>query len=148
MMQAVDSKKKQLTLYEIVENVMHQQGHADKDKKEIAAIYMALVQEMSMPDTVVKIFGNSLCVIHVNGDTAFFRMINADTAQNLIQNAIACTEFMRLELGIKKAVITYKGQSFRNLLRATDKAVNNDKYNYVIFKAENGDDVAVLYMKD
>lgn len=147
-MQAVDSKKKQLTLYQIVENVLHQQGKMNANKEEVSGMYLALVKEMSMPDTVFKIFGNSLCIIHVNGDTAFFRMINADTAENLIQNAIACTEFMRLELGIKKAVITYEKQSFRNLLKATDKAVNNDKYNYVIFKADNGDDVAVLYMKD
>lgn len=147
-MQAIDSKQKQLNLYEIIQNVMEQQGHHDKDRKEIAGMYMALVQEMSMPNVVVKIFGNSLCIIHVNGDTAFFRMLNADTAQNLIQNAIDCTEFMRNELGIKKAVITYRKQEFRNLLKATDKVMNNDQYNYVIYKNKDGDDVAVLYIKD
>ena len=144
----VDSKQKQLNLYEILQNVMEQQGHHDKDRKEVAGMYIALVQEMSMPNVVVKIFGNTLCIIHVKGDTAFFRMLNADTAQNFVQNAINCTKFMSSELGVTKAVTTYKHQSFRSLIRATDKAIGNEKYNYVIYRNDDGDDTVVLYLKD
>lgn len=151
-MEAVDSKKKQLQLYEIVQGALEHDGYGDHSKEELSAALMSIVQEMNMPDAVIRQFGNSLGIIHMNDGNAMFRILNMDTAQNFLQNAVDFFKYMMDDLGVKQAVTSYKGTSLRGFVNAAfrlgEKQNPHNKFKHEILSSPQGDDVVVIYAKD
>ena len=121
MMKAVDSKTKQLNLHEIVQGALENDGYGDHSKEELSAALLSIVQEMNMPDTYIRQFGNSLGIAHVKDGNCMFRILNMDTAQNFLQNAVDFFNYMINELGVQRAVTTYKGQTLRGFVNAAFK---------------------------
>ena len=151
-MELVDSSKKQLKLYEIVQGALERDGYGDHSKEELAAALMAIAQEMNMPDAVIRQFGNSLAIIHVKDGNAMFRILNMDTAQNFLQNAVDFFSYMTGDLGVEKAVTSYKGTSLRGFVNAAfrlgEKQNPDNKFKHEIISSPQGDDVVVIYAKD
>lgn len=85
----VDSKKRQLG----VEPIIVIAAQETKAKEPLATIYAAILAEMNMEGSVIFQEGNTLFIIHHLGSReGMFRALNADTAQNYLQNSFVFVE--------------------------------------------------------
>jgi hypothetical protein len=151
MMKLVDSSKEQLPMHDIIQGALEREGYGDKSKEDLAGAYLAIVQEMNMPDALIRQFGNSLLIAHINDGKSFFRILNMDTAPNLLENSTQVIKYMTGDLGLAQAVTTYKGESLRGLVKAATKRAYERypefMHKFEILKGTNGDDVVVFYLE-
>ena len=61
----VDSKKKVLNVQEIVQHALDYQQFSNPYAKNTAVSYLAVLTEMSQPNTDVKQFGNTIFITHI-----------------------------------------------------------------------------------
>ena len=148
MQKQVDSKKKILNVQEIVQHTLDYQQFSNPYAKNTAVSYLAILTEMSQPNTDVKQFGNTIFITHIKEDNAFFKAFNADTPENFVDNSIDYGDYAAEELGLRTLVTTYKGEIFRNIVRLTSKKRRNQNSSYQIRKSKNGDDVVIIRLKD
>ena len=81
----VDSSKKMLKPQEII---LEAAQHTD-DEYSPEQAYAALVSEAHMKDAILMRQGNTLFIVHKGKDrVAVFRALNADTANNYLQNSV------------------------------------------------------------
>lgn len=148
----VDSSKEQLNMHDIVIRCLQRDGHGDHAKEDFSAALMAFVEEANMPDTYIRQFGNSLGIVHINGENAMFRILNVDTAKNFMRNAVDFFNYMVRDLGVRKAVTDYKGQTLRGFINAVAKIckMQNPEFNFQheIIKSPMGDDIVVIYTEE
>lgn len=89
MVEMVDSQQKELEVNDIVA-IDGMNTDAEYDTRTLTA---ALTAELNMPNTLFLRQGNTLYVIHkVEPRVGYFRMINADTPSNFLENGV---EFIR-----------------------------------------------------
>ena len=82
----IDSKKQQLNSQQIIQIALEN----TKSPYPPAAAYPAILTELSQPNSVVKIIGNTLfSVLKGPNNTAFFKAFNADIASNYVANSRA-----------------------------------------------------------
>ena len=144
----VDSKKQKLNVYEIIQHALENQDFSNPYTKDPKVAYLAVLSEMSQPNTTVKQIGNTLWIAHQKGDVASVKALNADTAENMMDGVMIFGDVLEKELGVKTAIATYKGATFRNIIKATVMKRNDPRYGYQIRKSKNGNDVAIMQLKD
>jgi hypothetical protein len=87
----VDSKTKMLKPQEII---LEASQHTE-DEHSPEQVYAALVSESHMKDAILMRQGNTLFVVHKGEKRiASFRALNADTANNYLQNSVTFTKAM------------------------------------------------------
>jgi len=81
----VDSKKNQLG----VEPIIVIAAQETKAQEPVASVYAAILAEMNMEGSILFQEGNTLFnYSHLGSREGMFRALNADTAQNYLQNSI------------------------------------------------------------
>ena len=87
----VDSQKKMLKPQEIIlEAAQHAGGEYSPEQ-----VYAALIKETHMKDAILMRQGNTLFIVHKGEHrVGVFRALNADTANNYLQNSLIFTKAM------------------------------------------------------
>ena len=118
----VDSKKKQLSFQEVM---MYRVKDEDEKKQlphSAEVVLLTLIEELKMPSCEAILFGNTFFIYHVNkGRTgAVVRMLNVDTATNLIDNSVKFARHMQKE-GIEHFMSTYEYKGYTKLFDMMQK---------------------------
>jgi hypothetical protein len=88
----VDSKKRMLDPQEIILEASRQIKSKKYSPDQILA---GLITEANSPDTILMRQGNTLYIIHKGKDrTALYRALNADTADNFLENGVMYAKAM------------------------------------------------------
>ena len=81
----VDSQEQELSVPEIIRIAAEE----TKSKYPPSAVLASVTKECQMPDAILLRYGNTLFIIHKGKNRmGFFRALNADTAQNYLQNSL------------------------------------------------------------
>ena len=126
-MKVVNSKQKQLGISEITMQVL---ANAYQDKKlpegtTLQAAILAMVSEMSMPNTEVLQFGNTLYIVHYKEDDPsliYFRALNLDTATNFVNNQVEFSEWARRK-GVNRMVSDWADPAINKLAELAFKRI-------------------------
>jgi ribonuclease D len=145
MNKAIDSRKEQLQIYQIIQHALEDESDPQIKKYGIKAMYPAVLAEMTQPNTVVKQFGNSVFILHKgDDDKAFFRAFNSDTARNYIDNASQFLQYAHDEEGLKYLVTQFEGEELSKLIKSTEKFLPTDLMKIHYLKTENGNNCVVF----
>ena len=88
----VDSNKRKLDPQEIILEASRQ---IKSKKYSPDQIFAALISESQEPNTILMREGNTLYIIHEGkGRVALYRALNADTAQNFLENGVTFAKAM------------------------------------------------------
>jgi len=80
-----------------------------KSKYPPKVAFPAIVTEMSHPNTDIKQIGNTLFILHkASKEQAAFKALNADTANNFIENSKKYAVYAKKELGLKILVAQFE----------------------------------------
>ena len=115
----VDSSQQKLQMQEIVK-IAVEETHSEYDPQ---TAFLALIKETTLPDTSVLQIGNTLFIAHrsENPREGFFRALNADTAQNYLQNSIEFTERAYTELEFDVLVTQFEDPTILNIFKYIGK---------------------------
>lgn len=111
----IDSRHQQLSNEEIVDIAAQNTG-SPYSPEQVRAAVMAEVRE---PNTLALQEGNTLFVVHrseKDPSVAVFRALNADTANNYLQNSIVFTKTMK-SMGFRAMVTTFYDPSILNIFK-------------------------------
>lgn len=111
MMETFDSKKKKLSLQEVMIRALHNQLKSLNVPFDQAL--MQMMAELQMPDTEAIQFGNTLFVTHYSPQSPVCAMyaLNVDTAKNYIDNGELYVRHL-IKRGITGFVTSYQNESF------------------------------------
>lgn len=109
----VDSKHQELTTEEIVQNAAQEMGSEYSPEQVLAAV----VAETRQKDSLALRQGNTLFLLHKapNG-VGVFRALNADTAQNYLDNSMVFIQACR-SMGFKTLVTQFKDPTILNIFK-------------------------------
>lgn len=145
MNKAIDSRKEQLQVFQIINNALSNSDDPMIKQYGIKAVYPAVIQEMSMPNTVVKQFGNSVYILHKgDGEEAFFRAFNSDTARNYIDNSSQFLQYAHDEEGIKYLVTKFQDEELKKLIESTERFLPTDLMKIHYRKTDDGGSAVVF----
>jgi hypothetical protein len=140
MAQMVDSRQEELGTDMIVKIAAENTRSPYPFKK----VYMLFVAELGMPNVKLYKFGNTIFVIHPSEqkpEFGIFRALNADVAENFIENSKQFTA-KALEDGFAGLKVQFSDPAILKLFKmiARDKqAEGNTNMGYAVGKAKNGD---------
>ena len=110
-MKIIDSKKKKLTMQEVITQVLVNQK--DDTPVPLAGALISIVKELEIPNSEAIQFGNTVFISHYDnsGKACVMRALNADTGVNFLNN---CEMYMRhlLSQGTVYFMTTYHQESF------------------------------------
>jgi hypothetical protein len=113
----LDSKKKLLSTPEIIAKATQS---ADLKGVPAYAALTGIIKELSLPNTEVKQFGNTVFIGHrnsKNNDQIVVRAINIDSAKNLIDNCEMYLKFL-VNSGIKQmATFPIDSNEYTNIFK-------------------------------
>ena len=140
MTQMVDSRQQELPTDEIVKIAAENTRSPYPFKK----VYMLFVSELGMPNAKLYKFGNTLFVVHPAQDNtgyAMFRALNADTAENYVQNGKRFIDKAVAD-GFKGLKTQFSDPSILNIFNIIgreEQAAQNPNMGYAVGRAKNGD---------
>ena len=113
----VDSKKKMLKPQEII---LEAAQHTDSEYSP-EQVYASLISEAHMKDAILMREGNTLFIVH-KGERrmAVFRALNADTANNYLQNSVMFTKAMYMA-GFDSMVSNFKSPALLKIFKFVSK---------------------------
>lgn len=120
MVQMVDSRQHKLNSMEIVMVALENTQSKYPPKVALPAV----ISEMGQPNTKVQQIGNTMFVAHMTPNGAKFKALNADTAQNFLQNSIEFIRWMK-QLGVPVLVTEF---SDPNILRMIQMIAANPPF--------------------
>ena len=133
-MQAVDSKKQQLSVGDII-RIAGFQTDSPYDTRELT---LRLVAEMSDPRVTHMVYGNTLFIIDKGkGRHGYMRALNADTAQNFLESSKRFTE-VAYALGFDVLVTQFSQPSFLQIFREISKNPPRPNMGYKVQETRNG----------
>lgn len=142
-MAIIDSKTKQLSLIEIVHEAIQVSGELNQYPP--AAIFAGILAELNMPKTVLRQTGNTLWIIHKGEDReGTFRALNADTAQNLMENSREFVRWAYDDVGMDVMLTEFQGNSFMNLFVMISKNPVREGMGYQVLEMPSGDTGVLL----
>lgn len=111
MMETFDSKKKKLTLQEVMIRALHNQLNTLTVPFDQAL--MQMMAELQMPNTEALQLGNTLFITHYSPQSPVCAMyaLNVDTAKNYVDNGELYVRHL-IKRGITGFVTSYKQESF------------------------------------
>lgn len=145
----VNSKQKQLSIPEVITT-------AFKDLRvpqpKIAAAMLGVVQQVALPDTDTKQFGNTVFISAIKSredglTVAYLRAINADTARNYLSNGIEYFKYI-IEKGVSYVFMTFTESSVVSVINAVKdpevQARVGLRAKVAMKKSKNGNYIAVV----
>lgn len=118
MSKMVNSKDKELNSAEIIMIALEN----TKSEYPLKVVYPAIITEMTQPNADVKQIGNTIFVLHrADEDQAFFKALNADTANNFVENSKKYVVYAKKELGLKILVTEFQGAEINTLFHVISK---------------------------
>lgn len=114
MSQLVDSTKQKLTIKPIVEIA----AKNTKSKYSFNQVFLALMKELTMPDSILMQIGNTIFITHRSEKDpryALMRALNADTAQNYMTSAEQYAKIIYDHYGIDVIVSQYDDQALNKI---------------------------------
>jgi hypothetical protein len=145
MASMVDSKIEKLNSAEIIKVALEN----TKSQYPVNVAMPAIVAEMSQPKTDVKQMGNTLFILHTgDGDKAFFKALNADTARNFFENSRAYVTDVKKRFGIKILVTEFKDPAISTLFKAISRNPPMPGMGYKEYKTTDGGRRIVLNLGD
>jgi hypothetical protein len=133
-MQMVDSKEQELTPEDII-GIAGMNTGADVDYGQLVQMINA---ELQMPNTLFIRQGNTLFILHkAEPRVGWFRALNADTAQNFIENG---NEFIKAcyKLGFDTVATTFNDPSLLNIFRTISRNPPNPDMGYKVQETSDG----------
>ena len=130
----VDSAKQQLDIGQIIPIWL-----MNNPQDQPANVVMpAIINELSLPDVKTILIGNTLFeLIHKEGDAAFFKAFNVDTAENFMQSSTQFVHYVKNEMGITTLVTDYTDPAISQMLKVLAKRTPpGDNVGFKIMKTE------------
>jgi hypothetical protein len=119
----VDSKQKKLSTEEII----LQATRETKSQYTPDQVLASVLVEAQEDDSIMMREGNTLFIVHKGKDrTAFFRALNADTANNYLENSVVFAKAMYMA-GFDVMVTEFEDPTLRNIFKYVEK--NRNKIN-------------------
>lgn len=135
MAQMIDSKRQQLNSADIVTIALQN----TQSKYPLDVAYPAVLSEMSQPNTKVKQIGNTLFVVHLGQDgTAFFKALNADTAENFLSSSKAFCIWAKKELHLETVVTEFEDRAIETLFKMISRNPPLPGMGYQVFHMKSG----------
>lgn len=138
----VDSKKEVLDVGRIVVIA----SYHTESKSPPNQVAMSILMELQQPETIVEQIGNTLFIAHKseqNPNNYVFRGINADTAQNYMENAKQFIYKMKAQ-GVKQLATQFTGNKILQMIKASAKQMQTNPNTPVDFRLyKRGDDYLV-----
>lgn len=133
-MQAVDSKKQQLSIGDII-RIAGFQSDSPYDTRELT---IRLVAEMSDPRVTHMVYGNTLFIIDKGkGRYGYMRALNADTAENFLESSKKFTD-VAYALGFDVLMTQFSLPSFLQIFRAISKNPPRQNMGYKVQETKSG----------
>jgi len=139
MSQMVDSRQQQLGTDEIVKIA----AENTRSPYSFKQIYLMFVSELGFPNSKLYRFGNTLFVIHPSEqDSKFgiFRALNADIAENYIENSKQFT-VKAMEDGFAALKVQFSDPAILKLFKMVardEQAKGNTNMGYAVGKTKDG----------
>lgn len=133
-MQMVDSKQQELTPEEIIGIA----GMNTDAGMPYGMLMQVITKELNMPNTLFIRQDNTLFIMHkAKPRVAFFRALNADTAENFLENS---NEFIKAcyKMGFDTVATEFTDPSLLNIFRAISRNPPNPEMGYKVQETENG----------
>jgi hypothetical protein len=131
----VDSKQQKLQMQDIVKTSVEE----TESKYDPKTAFLAIIKETTLPDTDVLQIGNTLFIVHGTEEPrhGFFRALNADTAQNYLDNSLEFTKKAYDELGYDVLTTQFEDPTLLNIFKyiGKDQPAN---MGYMVQKSEDG----------
>lgn len=136
MDQLVDSKQQKLKMEDIVKIA----AKNTKSKYTFNQVYLSIVKELTLPDSIVIQIGNTLFLLHRSKKDPYYaamRALNADTAQNYLDNSQEFAKMAYDKYSIDVIVSHYEDPALNKIFQyiASKKPAN---MGYNIVKSEDG----------
>lgn len=133
-MQAVDSKKQQLSVGDII-RIAAFQTDTPYDLRELT---IRLTAEMSDPRVTHMVYGNTLFMIDKGkGRYGYMRALNADTAENFLEHGKKFAD-VAYALGYDVLVTQFSTPSFLQIFREIAKAPPRKQMGYKVQETNRG----------
>lgn len=87
-----------------------------KSKYPTDVAFAAILKEMTLPDTIVQQYGNTVFIAHVKGNLALFKALNADIAPNFFQNSILFLGFAKKK-GLQTLVTEFNDENIYRMIQ-------------------------------
>ena len=118
MSKMVNSKDKELNSAEIIMIALEN----TKSEYPLKVVYPAIITEMTQPNADVKQIGNTIFVLHrADEDQAFFKALNADTANNFVESSKKYVVYAKKDLGLKILVTEFEDPAISTLFHVIAK---------------------------
>jgi hypothetical protein len=134
MAKMVDSREKELS----VEDIIGIAGMNTDAGVQVGQLIQMINAELQMPDTLFLRQGNTLFIIHkAEPRVGFFRALNADTANNFLQNG---TEFIKAcyKMGFDTMATQFDDPTLLSIFRYISQNPPNPDMGYQVEKTEDG----------
>lgn len=117
-----DSKKQQLTFQDVIIRRVYEEHAEGKLDVDPAVALLTIVKELELPRAEAVFFGNTLFIVHYTPDMtgAMVRMLNVDTAKNLIENCQKFAQHIKRR-GTKNFVSQYDYKGYVQLFDRLQK---------------------------
>ena len=144
MTQMVDSKQEELGTDVIVKIAAENTRSPYPFKK----VYLLFVSELGLPNARLYKFGNTVFVIHPSEqreEFGMFRALNADTAENFIQNSKMFVD-KAIEDGFTGLQTTFSDPSLLNIFKyiaREEQELGNPNMGYTVQKSTDGKQIRV-----
>jgi hypothetical protein len=137
----VNSKDKKLNSAEIIMIALE----STKSKYPPKVAYPAIITEMTQPNTDVKQLGNTMFILHrADEDQAFFKALNADVAQNFLDNSKKYVVYAKKELGLKILVTQFTDPAISTLFHMIAKNPPMPNMGFTEYETTSGENRIVL----
>lgn len=134
MAKMVDSREKELS----VEDIIGIAGMNTDAGVQVGQLIQMVNAELQMPDTLFLRQGNTLFIIHkAKPRVGFFRALNADTANNFLQNG---TEFIKAcyKMGFDTMATQFDDPTLLSIFRYISQNPPNPNMGYQVQKTDDG----------
>lgn len=134
MAKMVDSREKELS----VEDIIGIAGMNTDAGVQVGQLIQMINAELQMPDTLFLRQGNTLFIIHkAKPRVGFFRAMNADTANNFLQNG---TEFIKAcyKMGFDTMATQFDDPTLLSIFRYISQNPPNPNMGYQVQKTDDG----------
>ena len=134
MAQMVDSQQQELSVEDII-GIAGMNTDANVTQAQLVNMINA---ELQMEDTLLLRQGNTLFIIHkAKPRVGYFRALNADTAQNFLQNG---NEFIKAcyKMGFDTMATAFSDPTILGVFRYISNNPPNPNMGYQVQKTENG----------
>lgn len=134
MAKMVDSQEKELS----VEDIIGIAGMNTDAGVQVGQLIQMINAELQMPDTLFLRQGNTLFIIHkAKPRVGFFRALNADTANNFLQNGM---EFIKAcyKMGFDTMATQFSDPTILSVFRFISNNPPNPNMGYQVQKTDDG----------